>query len=425
MNRSLPLAGNILIVDDSEENLRLLTTILHGAGYKVQPAINGELALRSIEANNPALILLDIMMPGIDGLEMCRKLKSTAKTGNIPIIIVSALKDIESKTEGFKAGAVDYITKPFNKEEILNRVKTHIELRQSFLNLEDLNLTLRNEIELRLKHEAVADGSRKALLSVVEDEKLARKDLKTLNEELEQRVIERTNQLQIANNELEAFSYSVSHDLRAPLRAVHSFTKILSEDYGEVLDAEGKRICGIIESSSVHMGQLIDDLLAFSRIGRTEFNRSKINMASLTKSIYSDTTTPAERTRIDFNVSKLPTAYGDITAIKQVITNLLSNALKYSSNAEKSEIIVGFECINNETVYYIKDNGVGFEMKYAPKLFGMFQRLHSAKEFEGNGVGLAIVQRIIHRHGGRVWAEAEVGKGATFYFTLPGKKSDG
>ncbi len=243
-----------------------------------------------------------------------------------------------------------------------------------------------------------------------------------LNEELETRVIERTAQLETANKELEAFSYSVSHDLRAPLRAVHSFTKILSEDYGEALDAEGKRICGIIESSSVHMGQLIDDLLAFSRIGRAEFLRSKIDITSLTKSIYSDMTTPVDRTRIDFNVSKLPSAYGDTSAIKQVLTNLLSNAIKYSSNCEKSEILVGFECTNGETVYFIKDNGVGFEMKYASKLFGMFQRLHSVKEFEGNGVGLAIVQRIIHRHGGKVWAEAEVGQGATFYFTVPVNK---
>jgi PAS domain S-box-containing protein len=228
--------------------------------------------------------------------------------------------------------------------------------------------------------------------------------------------------LEAANKELEAFSYSVSHDLRAPLRSIHSFTGILKEEYGGVLDSEGKRICGIIESSSIRMGHLIDDLLAFSRAGRSGLNFFRIGMTQLSKSVFQELTSPGERERISFTVMKLPPAFGDPVLIKQVLTNLISNALKYSAKKEKSEIIIGSYQDNDETVYYVKDNGVGFDMKYVNKLFGVFQRLHSTMEFEGNGVGLAIVNRIILRHSGRVWAEGEPERGASFYFTLPVEK---
>ncbi len=230
------------------------------------------------------------------------------------------------------------------------------------------------------------------------------------------------SQLQAANKELEAFSYSVSHDLRAPLRSIHSFTGILKEDYGEVLDNEGKRICGIIESSTIRMGHLIDDLLTFSRIGRSGLNFFRIGMAQLSRSVFQELTSPDEREQISFSVMKLPPAFGDPVLIKQVMTNLISNALKYSAKKEKSEIIIGSYQDNDETVFYVRDNGVGFDMKYVNKLFGVFQRLHSTMEFEGNGVGLAIVKRIILRHRGRVWAEGDPERGASFYFTLPVEK---
>ena len=253
----------------------------------------------------------------------------------------------------------------------------------------------------------------------ITDRKNAETQIKKLNEDLEERVIQRTEQLAAANKELEAFSYSVSHDLRAPLRAVHSYTNILLEDYEKTLDDEGRRICRIISSSATQMGELIDDLLSFSRVGRSTMKLSVIDMKRIVSQLFDGMTSPVERERIVITIGKLQKAYGDITLIGQVWVNLLSNAIKYSSKKEVSDISVGSHVNGQMVTYSIKDNGVGFDMTYVHKLFGVFQRLHSEREFEGNGVGLAIVQRIINKHGGKVWAEGEVGKGATFYFSLP------
>ena len=253
----------------------------------------------------------------------------------------------------------------------------------------------------------------------ITERKHAEEMINKLNEELEIKVIQRTELLEAANKELEAFSYSVSHDLRAPLRSVHGFTKILLEDYEAKLDEEGKRICGIISASATQMGELIDDLLSFSKIGRSRLNPSEIDMKKMAKSIFEGMTSPAERKKIKMNIGRLPKAFGDVTLFGQVWTNLISNAIKYTSKNDVSEINIGSKVEGKMITYFIKDNGVGFEMQYAHKLFGVFQRLHSEAEFEGNGVGLAIIQRIILKHGGKVWAEGEVGKGATFYFSLP------
>jgi len=253
----------------------------------------------------------------------------------------------------------------------------------------------------------------------ITNETEAREVIHKLNAELEDRVVQRTIQLETANKELEAFSYSVSHDLRAPLRAVHSYTNILLEDYDKFLDDEGKRICGIISSSAIQMGKLIDDLLSFSRIGRSTVKFELVDMKSLATSVINEICGEKPISRINLELGKLSKAYCDPNLIRIVWTNLISNAIKYSSKKPLSEIVISSIQKDHIVTYSVKDNGAGFDMLHVHKLFGVFQRLHGMSEFEGTGVGLAIVQSVILKHGGNVWAEGEVGKGATFYFSLP------
>lgn len=221
------------------------------------------------------------------------------------------------------------------------------------------------------------------------------------------------------NQELEAFTYSVSHDLRAPLRSISGYAQILKEDYVDKLDEEAKRITNIVVTSARRMGQLIDDLLDFSRMGRKELSRANVNMKELVDTIVIELTTQENGRKLNIRVLPLESSHADRSMLRQVWTNLVSNALKYSQKKELTEIEIGSYDEDGVTCYYIKDNGAGFDMRYVDKLFGVFQRLHKMNEFEGTGIGLALVKRIIQRHGGNVWAEGKVGQGAKFYFTIP------
>lgn len=281
------------------------------------------------------------------------------------------------------------------------------ELKIQRLNKELESLVVEGTSEVERKNTELTNV-KIALLNIVED----------LNEKSELLEKSATN-LQNTNKELEAFSYSVSHDLRAPLRGIHGFTQILMEDYSDKMDSEFKRISTVIWDNSQKMGQLIDDLLAFSRLSRAELQNSVIDMDGMVNSIYFEVTNEEQRKSIDISVENLGSANGDPAMIKQVWANLISNAIKFSSKKERIKIVVTCLKNKNKHVYCIRDNGAGFDMNYSDKLFGVFQRLHSPKEFEGTGVGLANVQRIITRHGGEVWAESEVDKGAKFYFSLP------
>ena len=240
-----------------------------------------------------------------------------------------------------------------------------------------------------------------------------------LNRNLESRVIERTALLEAANKDMEGFSYSISHDLRAPLRAINGFSKILHEEYVDKLDDEGKRLLNVVADNAHKMGQLIDDILAFSRAGRNEIEHSVIDMKKLAASVWKELEPVMANRDVRLDILDIPPAEGDPAMMHQVVFNLLSNAVKFTQHRADARIEIGGHADKHETVYSFKDNGVGFDMQYAGKLFGVFQRLHGMDEFEGTGIGLAIVKRIITKHGGRVWAEGKINEGATVYFALP------
>ena len=252
----------------------------------------------------------------------------------------------------------------------------------------------------------------------ITERKLALKKIQDFNKQLESQVAKRTAELNIKNKELESFSYSVSHDLRAPLRAITGYTEILMEDFLPYLNKEGKKILNTIQKNTMKMSQLIDDILMLSRLNRQEVILQNINMNEVFKSVYKDLTQEIKGRKIDFKLDELKNCKADNAMINQLVTNLLSNAIKYTRHKDIAKIQVSNYEQNGECIYSIKDNGVGFNMQYYKKLFGVFERLHSEREFEGTGIGLSIVKKVIDYHNGRVWAESELDKGTTFYFTI-------
>lgn len=364
----------ILIVDDKQENLIALKTVLKDLEIELIEATNGNDALKATLHHDFALALLDIQMPEMDGYELASILREEEKTARLPFVFISAVyTDNLNVFKGYEKGAFSFITKPFQPEILINKVKFFIEKHQQEISLYKMNQ------ELEEKNEA--------LLSM--------------------------------NQELESFSYSISHDLRAPLRSINGFSALLKEENKDNLDQEANRLLDTIINNALKMSTLIDSLLNFSRLGRRELLKSSINMNALVKNVLLDFTAETDDRNVDIIVKDLPDAMGDIELIRQVLANLLSNAFKYSSKTDYPVITIGSYQENNNVIYYVKDNGVGFNMQYKNKLFQVFQRLHKATDFEGTGIGLAMAYRIITRHGGILWAEAEVEKGATFYFSLP------
>ena len=361
----------ILIIEDNISLNEELSDWFTFEGFEVWSAGNGIQGIEMAYQLLPDIILCDIMMPDMNGTEVIGNLRKNITTRLIPFIFMTALSGRNNIRTGMELGADDYITKPFTRQELIKTVN------------------------IRLKK------------------------AENIREHTDSKAQERTAQLNFTNRELEAFSYSVSHDLHTPLRALNGYASILIEDYSDVLDSEGKRMLNAIVDQSKKMGCLIDDLLSFSRINMNEIKISAIDMHNLAINVYNELTTDSDKVKIDFHISDIDVTYGDASMIKQIWVNLISNAIKYTSKIAKPAIEIGSSNAETETIFYIKDNGAGFDMEYYDKLFGVFKRLHSTRQFEGNGVGLAIVHRIVQRHQGRVWAESEVNKGATFYFALP------
>ena len=282
--------------------------------------------------------------------------------------------------------------------------------------------------ELREAHDELRRTNSELLQLTLElEERVAQRteELRKLNEELEARVRARTSELEATNKELEAFTYSVSHDLRAPLRHLDGFSKLLLEEYSAELPAQAQHYLTRVREGAVRMGQLVDDLLNLSRVGRQELRCHIVGLNALLEEAQRDLQPEMESRQIDWKISPLPFVECDRALMKQVFANLLSNALKFTRPRERAVIEVGTMTRDDQTVVFVHDNGVGFSMKYVDNLFGIFQRLHRQEDFEGTGVGLATVQRIIRKHGGRVWAEGELDKGAAFYFALGSPRAEG
>jgi len=383
----------ILAVDDSLTYLQELAETLRGEGYDVVPARSGEEALELLAVQQVDCILLDLLMPGIGGHETCRRIKAVPTVRNIPLIMLTALDDRAAMLEGLGAGADDYISKSSEFEVLKARVRAQIRRKQ----FEDEHRRMHEEL-LRTELEAAEARAARELAE-------ARADL--------------VAELERKNQELEAFSYSVSHDLRAPLRSIDGFSQALLEDYADKLDDSGKNYLQRVRSAATRMGELIDDMLQLSRVTRAEMHHETVDLSALAESVVADLRRVEPRRQVEVAVPPGLEAEGDPKLLRIALVNLLANAWKFTGRQPSARIEFG-EIINGtERAFYVRDNGVGFDMAYASKLFGAFQRLHAMSEFPGTGIGLATVQRIVHRHGGRVWAEGAVNGGATFYFSLP------
>ncbi len=375
--------AKILIVEDNADMRDYLKKLLNPY-YEVETSKDGLEALTLIrnvsDHNNHGamydLVLTDVMMPRLDGFELLRSLRENPQMPKIPIILLSARTAEEFQVEGLKAGADDYLGKPFSARQLLARVEAHLKLTRM-------------------------------------------RKVQALNESLEKQVRMRTAQLEAINQELEAFSYSVSHDLQTPLRYISSFVERLEGNLDGNADAKSQRYLSIIDEAASQAHQMIDDLLQFSRMSKNQLVLTSVSMNQLVQEVRSQLKPEIGARVVEWHIEPLPEVQGDPQMLRLVWQNLISNAVKYTCNCSTAIITISSKTDNHEIVFLIEDNGIGFEMKYQDRLFSLFQRLHSQEQFAGTGVGLANVRRIIHRHGGRVWAEGTIDQGAKFYFSLP------
>jgi two-component system sensor histidine kinase/response regulator len=416
----------ILVAEDSLTQSEQLRYLLEQEGYAVTTTTNGKEALKAARQRVPDLIISDIVMPEMDGYALCKAIKTDEQLKDVPVMIVTTLSSVQDITMSLECGADNFLRKPYDSKSLLTRIDNLLsnwELRRSNKMRMGLEIYLGGKRHfITSEREQILDlliSSYEQAIQVNEELKQREQEVRELNARLEQRAAE----LEVANQDLESFSFSVSHDLRAPLRGVAGCAGMIEEDFGETLSPEVLRLLGAIRSQCNQMGQLIEDLLEFSRLGRQSIQTQAVSLNELVSEILAELEPEYEGRDIHFSVDQLGMADADPALLKQVFVNLLSNAIKFTGKAERASIEVGSlsDPANEGPIYFVKDNGAGFDMNYAERLFGVFERMHRQEDYAGTGVGLAIVKRIVQRHGGRVWAEAAVGRGATFFFSLAAK----
>jgi signal transduction histidine kinase len=419
--------GNILVVDDTPENLRLLSTMLIQRGYAPRCVINGQMALRACNSNPPDLILLDIMMPDMNGYEVCQHLKAEAKTREIPVIFISAKDEVFDKVNAFTVGAVDYISKPFQFEEVLARIESHLTLRKLQKQLTEQNVLLQEEISSRLAVEKVLHEKNTILQQEISTRRAVEQTLQEQNLILQQEIHNRqraesallksNQELARSNAELEQFAYVASHDLQAPLATIASFAQLLEKRYQDRLDSQANKFIGNIVQGCTRMQTLIDDLLEYSRVGRSRKPFQPIDCNQVLEQAIANLQGVIGDTQAVINYSELPVVTGDISQLIQLFQNLLGNAIKYR---KATSPVVGVTVCKHENkwLFSVSDNGIGIAEQHQERIFQIFQRLHTQREYSGTGIGLAICQKIVERHGGSIWVESEPGQGSTFHFTI-------
>ncbi len=378
---------NILLVDDQPANLVALEAMLQGLNQNIIKARSGREALKWLLTHDFGVILLDVKMPEMDGFETASLIRQRDKSRHTPILFLTAADDMRTQAmRGYEVGAVDYLVKPVVPEFVRSKVAVFVELAR------------KTEL-LRRQARLLAQSEQAAL------------DLAETRAEL-------VRDLEHKNRELESFSYAVSHDLRAPLRRIDSFSRALLESQGERLDETGRKFLERVRKASQHMSQLIDDVLYLSRVTRAELRDQEVDLSELATMLLARLQEGEPDRSIELKIRPGVVVSGDGQLLRIALQNLLENAWKFTAREARPRIEFGVTQASGEPTYFVRDNGAGFDMTYGGRLFGPFQRLHSQHEFPGSGIGLATVQRIIHRHGGRVWAEGLVEQGATFYFTL-------
>ncbi|WP_196598997.1 response regulator [Pectinatus frisingensis] len=355
----VPYEKQILIIDDSPESIELVSCILKRSDFTIRIAKNANSALKLIQFQIPHIILLDVNMPEMNGFDFCRLLKNNVQYKKIPIIFLTASDEEESIRKAFALGAQDYVTKPFKPAELIARVNTHLKLTQ------------------------------------------------------------RTEELENAYKNLDSFCYSVAHDLKSPLLSIRRLIDFLLQDYDEIFTVDGKELAAKIQEKTTDVTEIIDHLLELSHAGSKKIHISKIDTRQYFTDMYKNLRALEPSRKICFQVENLPYIYADPVLFKLLCQNILSNALKYTRKKDCAVIKINCRLTENYFVFSIKDNGIGFDMRYVNRLFHVFERLHSEREFEGSGVGLAICQRILQRQGGKAWLTGAPGKGASFFFSLP------